>query len=142
MALVSITRLRLRAWRFLPGFALLARRSIAQTRHAEGFVAGALLRDRDLAFWTLTVWERQEDMRRFMASGAHLKAMPRLLDWCDEASVVHWNQPGAAAPDWQEADRRMRAEGRPSKVRRPTAAHAGLSYRAPRLSGATRIRRA
>ena len=141
MALVSITRLRLRAWRFLPGFAWLARGSIAQTRQARGFVTGALLRDRDLTFWTLTVWERQEDMRRFMSSGAHLKAMPRLLDWCDEASVVHWTQPDAAAPDWREADRRMRAEGRPSKVRRPTAAHAGLEYRAPRLSGAVPIRR-
>jgi hypothetical protein len=31
-------------------------------------------------------------MRAFMLSGAHQRAMPKLFNWCDEASVVHWNQ--------------------------------------------------
>ena len=40
-----------------------------------------------------------------------------------DASVVRWSQQSAELPDWQEAHRRMQAEGRPSKVRFPSAAH-------------------
>jgi len=53
--------------------------------------------------------------------------MPKLLDWCDEASVDHWTQDIPVAPDWLEADRRMRTEGRPSKVRNPSPSHRDLS---------------
>jgi hypothetical protein len=35
-----------------------------------------------------------------------LEAMPRLADWADEASVVHWYQDHPARPDWTEAGRR------------------------------------
>jgi hypothetical protein len=58
--------------------------------------------------------------------------MPYLLDWCDEASVAHWEQADETLPSWTEADRRMRQSGRASKVRHPSAEHASLSYRAPR----------
>jgi quinol monooxygenase YgiN len=140
MTLVSVTRLRIRSLRFMPGFALYALRSLSQSRRAPGFHDGSLLRDRKLTFWTMTVWRDQHAMRAYMASGAHLKAMPKLQAWCDEASVVHWTQDGAATPEWAEADRRMRMEGRASKVRRPSAVHASLGFAAPRLSGAVPIR--
>ncbi len=32
-------------------------------------------------------------MRQFMISGAHKTAMTFLLEWCDEASVAHWDRP-------------------------------------------------
>jgi hypothetical protein len=73
-------------------------------------------------------------MRAFMTSGAHKKAMPHLLHWCDEASVAHWTQPNATLPSWTEADRRMREDGRPSKVRNPSPQHATLNYPAPRTT--------
>ena len=72
----------------------------------------------------MTAWDNQESMRRFMTSGSHKDAMPQLLDWCDEAAVVHWEQPEAALPSWTEADQRMRLSGRASKVRKPSAQHA------------------
>jgi hypothetical protein len=132
---VSVTRLRLRSLRFLPGFAVHATRSNAQVRRASGFVAGSLLPDRRLAFWTLTVWDAEASMRAYMVSGAHRAAMPKLLLWCDEASVVHWTTPAPPAlPTWAEAARRMRAEGRPSKLRRPSPRHAAMAYDEPRLS--------
>ncbi len=136
MVFVSITRLRIRSWRFMPGFAIAAMRTRAQVSRAEGFLAGSLLPDRERTFWTMTLWQDQAAMRAYMASGAHLKAMPKLMTWCDEASIVHWEQDDAMVPDWTEADRRMRAEGRPSKVSQPSSRHRDLSYAAPRTTGA------
>jgi hypothetical protein len=91
---------------------------------------GALLPDARWTFWTLTLWDSAEAMRAYMTGGAHRKAMPKLAGWCDEASVVHWDQTDPALPAWPEAERRMRHEGRPSKVRYPSAAHASLDFAA------------
>src|SRR3712207_7769762 len=46
--------------------------------------------DRKRTFWTMTVWESEKDMRAYLMSGAHKKAMPKLASWCSEASVAHW----------------------------------------------------
>lgn len=139
---VSVTRLRIRSVRFLPFFAIYAIRSQRQVSRSAGFLDGALLADGWRTFWTVTLWDSQESMRGYMTSGAHRSAMPHLLDWCDEASVVHWEQQGHALPAWAEADRRMRNEGRPSKVRHPSTTHADLSYSPPRTAVGNRIRRA
>ena len=140
MTFISVTRLRIRAIRFLPGFALLAMRTGDQVRRAPGFAGGAILSDRGWTFWTMTAWDDEVSMRRYIAVGSHRVAMPRLIDWCDEASVVHWTQPDAALPTWVEADRRMRAEGRTSRVRHPSPHHAALAYRAPRLAAGAPLR--
>ncbi len=138
---MSLTRLRVRSVRFMPGFAVHAVRTTGQVRKAEGFLEGALLADRSWTFWTLTTWARQEDMRAYMVSGAHQAAMPKLMHWCDEASVAHWEQEDAGLISWEEADRRMRAIGRVSKVLHPSEGHAGLRYREPRVTRGGAIRR-
>ena len=134
MTFISLTRLRLRSVRFLPFFAIHTLRSLRQIRRSPGFQSGAVLPDRRWTFWTLTAWDSHESMRQYLLSGAHKAAMPHLQQWCDEASVAHWTQPEATLPSWSEADRRMRSEGRPSKVRTPSAHHADLTYRVPRTS--------
>jgi hypothetical protein len=134
MQFVSLTRLRIRSFRFMPQFVLYTLRSLRQVRHSPGFVDGSLLADRSFAFWTLTAWDSEESMRRYMISGAHKQAMPKLLNWCDEASVAHWEQDDAALPTWIEADRRMRAAGRVSKVKHPSPQQAGMNYREPRTT--------
>jgi hypothetical protein len=141
MTFISLTRLRLRSFRFLPFFAFHTLRALKQVRSASGFQTGALLPDRSLTFWTLTAWDSQESMRQYMISGGHKTAMPHLLDWCDEASVTHWTQPEPDLPLWTEADRRMRESGRPSKVRNPSPRHATLSYDSPRTTGGAKIER-
>ena len=141
MTFVSITRLRIRSWRFMPAFAVETVRTLAQVKRADGFVGGSLLPDRRLTFWTMTLWRDAAAMRAYLVSGAHLRAMPKLLRWCDEASVVHWTQGDDVAPDWPEAERRMRAEGRPSKLHHPAPHHADLSFARPRTSGAVAIDR-
>jgi Domain of unknown function (DUF3291) len=140
MPFISITRLRVRSIRFLPFFMLYTFRSLRQVKSAAGFQNGGLLADRSWTFWTMTAWDNQESMRRYMTAGSHKEAMPRLLDWCDEASVVHWDQTQAVLPSWTEADQRMRVNGRVSKVRHPSPQHATLSYRAPRVTRGGPIR--
>jgi hypothetical protein len=142
MTFVSLTRLRIRSVRFMPLFAIHAFRSRRQVSRAPGFQSGALLADRSRTFWTMTAWDSEASMRAYMTTGAHKKAMPHLLHWCDEASVAHWTQPDASLPSWTEADTRMREGGRASKVRHPSPQHASLSYRAPRTVGGAPIRRA
>ena len=140
MPFISVTRLRLRSVRFLPPFLLYFLRIRRQVRSAPGFRGGSILADRACTFWTLTSWDRQEHMRAFMTAAPHLPAMSRLIDWCDEAAVVHWDQPGEALPSWEEADRRLRENGRPSKVRHPSPLHASLDFRPPRVVASQALR--
>ena len=141
MIFVSLTRLRVRSFRFVPLFVLHTLRSLRQVRKAAGFQHGALLADRGWTFWTMTAWDTPESMRQFMTTGSHKRAMPHLLHWCDEASVVHWNQPETTLPSWTEADKRMRETGRISKVLHPSPQHATLAYRTPRTTAGGEIRR-
>jgi hypothetical protein len=142
MPFISLTRLRIRSIRFLPLFAPHTLRSIAQIRNAPGFQRGALLNDRKWTFWTMTAWDSPESMRAYMISGAHKQAMPKLLHWCDEASVAHWQEDEAELPAWTEADQRMRTQGRISKVLHPSPNHATLTYDDPRTTRGGPIRRA
>ena len=132
---VSLTRLRIRSWRFLPAFALHAIQTRSQCSRAAGFLRGALLPDRKFTFWTLTVWNNQASMREYMVSGDHKVAMPKLMNWCDQASVAHWTSMSSEVPQWTEADHRMRTEGRPSKILYPAPGHQDLTFATPRTTG-------
>jgi hypothetical protein len=127
--------------RFLPRFAWYTFHSLRQVKKAPGFRAGMLLTDRKWTFWTMTIWDSQETMRKFMTSDAHKKAMPHLLNWCDEASVAHWEQEDDSLASWTLADQRMRDSGRASKVHNPSPQHATLTYGKPRTTASSPIRR-
>lgn len=75
-------------------------------------------------YWTLTMWRDIAAMRAFMGSGAHRTAMPRLMHWCDEASVAYWDTDAATLPSWSDAKTRLAREGRLSKIAHPSPAHA------------------
>ena len=128
MVLVSVTRARVRSLLSAPSFAIAAYASLRQARQATGFVGGSVCPDRRLTFWTMTVWESEEAMHAYRLSGPHHAAMPKFAAWCDEASVVHWRQPGRSTPSWSEAADRMRSHGRPSNVRRPSPDHQDMTY--------------
>lgn len=131
MPVVSITRLRVRAWRYFPQFLFYARRSARQARHAQGNLSVSLLRDTNHTFWTRSVWTSESIMKAFMLAGPHRQAMRGLLEWCDEAALVHWEQEPDREPDWQQAHQRLQAEGRRSKVNHPSAAHERFQIRPP-----------
>jgi hypothetical protein len=80
----------------------------------------------------MTMWEGDSAMEAFRVHGAHRDAMPKLLDWCDEAAVAHWTQDSRDLPSWQEAHERIIKEGRPSKVRHPSPAHLAHKFPPPR----------
>lgn len=134
MPFVAVTRLRIRAFRFLPAFYLDAARSGRQARRAPGNLAVDILRDAHRTFWTQTLWTDEQAARSYTTSRPHRDAMPRLARWCDEASVVHWHQDGTGRPGWAEAGRRMQQDGRPSRVTEPTDAHRRHEIAAPRIS--------
>jgi hypothetical protein len=131
MPLVSITRLRVRSWRFLPLFFIQALRSGRQAAKADGNLAARLLRERRNTFWTMTGWSSEAAMKTFMHAGVHGPAMRKLREWCDEASVVHWMQESNELPSWVEAHRRMQQEGRRSKVNHPSPAHTAYEIPLP-----------
>jgi Antibiotic biosynthesis monooxygenase len=111
MALISVTRLRVRS---------------------PGFLGGRLLVNARNVFWTMTAWEDQAAMNAYRTGGAHRRAMPRLLNWCDEAAVVHWTQEESSEiPFWQEAHQRMAEEGKLSKVNHSSPAQASGHIPAP-----------
>lgn len=128
MTVVSVTRFRVRKLRYLPLFMFHASRAISQARKAEGYVAGAVGRDADFAFWTMTVWQCEKSMVDYVASGAHRNAMPHLRDWGIEASALRWTQEGSVLPAWSEAEHRMRTQGRASNLRHPGPKHLELNY--------------
>jgi len=133
MPVVSITRLRVRSWRFLLPFIAHAVRVSRQARRSEGNRAVSLLRETGNTFWTRTVWTTESAMKAFVLAGAHRQVMRKLLEWCDEAALVHWEQETDQAPDWREAHRRLQAEGRRSKVNHPSTAHVEFQIRPPAL---------
>jgi quinol monooxygenase YgiN len=134
MPFVSITRLRVRRWRYLPQFLVQSIRAARQAKRAAGSLAVSILRDADRAFWTRTVWSDEAAMRSFMQSGVHRRVMARLPEWCNEAAVVHWVQDDKEPPSWAEAHRRLELEGRRSRVNHPTAAQRRFEIREPRTS--------
>jgi len=140
MAFVSSTRLRVRSWRYLFGFTVHSLRSSLQARRVDGCYAVLLLREDRNTFWTCTVWRDDKAMRTFMTAGAHMRAMPKLLEWCDEASVVHWLQENIEAPSWDEIHRRMQVDGRRSKVNHPSEAHLAYQLPPPRVKRTSQLR--
>jgi hypothetical protein len=121
MPFVSVTRLHLASRWFFPQFLFYSFTSAKQARRSPGFVTGWLSQDAEFGFWTSTVWDSLESMRAFRNSGMHMKVMPKLLRWCDEASFVHWEQPDASAPDMETAFDRLSRDGQLSKVHQPSA---------------------
>ena len=132
MAIISVTRLRVRSWTFLAPFLIQSLRIGRQAKNAPGNLAVQLLADRHKTFWTCTCWESETAMRAFMLATPHGPAMRKLLEWCDEAALVHWSQPGLEIPAWTEAHQRMQRDGRTSKVNHPSEDHRRFVITPPR----------
>jgi hypothetical protein len=110
---------------------LMAFRSARQARDAEGSLRVKVLSERKRTFWTATSWDSEAAMKRFMMAAPHGPTMRKLLDWCDEAALVHWSQEGMELPAWTEAHARLTREGRTSKVLCPSPEQMTFTVAAP-----------
>jgi len=131
--LASVTRLRVRSVRYIPAFLWMTFLSQRQVARAPGFLGGRLLLDAGRTFWTLTAWDSEHAMKVFRGAGPHAKVMPRLVEWCDEASYAHWSPTGTSVPSWPEAYEHLVAEARLSRVAHPSPTHATRQFAKPRL---------
>ncbi len=130
MKFISVTRLRLRSWRYLLAFFKHAAASTQQAIAAEGNLSTQTRQQRFRVFWTITIWDSETAMRHFMRSGAHREAMPKLVEWCDEASTVHWWQETTELPSWEDIQQRMMTNGRIYPLKYPSHNHtAGVIQR-------------
>lgn len=107
MPIVSITRLRVRSWFYMPAFVIQAVRTSKQATAAEGNLAVTVLRERGNIFWTATSGSSASAVKTYMLAAPHGPVMKRLMMWCDEAAVVRWEQDSAELPAWDEAYRRL-----------------------------------
>ena len=120
MALISVTRLRLRSARFLLAFVWYAIGSALQARGSSGNLGLCLRKTQGLTFWTLTAWQNVGTMGAFRAGFPHRKAMTKLIYWCDEAAFAHWEQDSRQLPSWDYASEQLRKVGHLSKVMYPS----------------------
>ena len=134
MPLVAVTRLHIRSEEFLPPFFEAAFASGAEAEQADGNLsADAAVESDGLTFWTRTVWVDRNAMHAFMRLPAHRAAMPTLRVWCDEASVVDWEQDDTSLPSWRDAHERMQRDGRTSRVDHPSPAQEAFTIPPPDL---------
>jgi len=131
MPFVSVTRLRVRSWLLLPAFIFTSLRIGRQAARSQGNLRARLLQDGTKIFWTCTSWESEAAMRAFMLAPPHGPTMRKILEWCDEAALVHWPQDSAELPSWSDAHTRLQRDGRRSKVNHPSAAHIKFEIAAP-----------
>jgi hypothetical protein len=139
MPFISITRLRVRSWRYLPSFFVQAVRSARQAKAAAGNLGVSVLREDGNIFWTRTLWDSEAAMKIYILAGVHRKVMHSLLEWCDEAAIAHWTQESSQPPSWQEAHAAILKIGRPSKVNHPSEAQRQYQIPTPKVKPANEL---
>lgn len=123
MAVISVTRLRLRSLDYLPDFIEYADLAYNQAKQAPGNIHTITRSQTETAYWTLTAWDNEASMKTYMMADAHREAMPKLVEWSDEASFVHWNQDSSELPSWDIAEQRMTEHGKFGPLKYPSEAH-------------------
>lgn len=131
MYFISVTRLRVRSFIFLPKFFYENEASIRAIKKIESFLSGKELVDKNLTFWTVTLWKSDQAMKVFRNNNPHKRVMRKLPDWCDEASYAHWIQDEPVIPGWDIIYQKLLTEGKTTKVKFPSAQQAAMDYPSP-----------
>ena len=131
MAIIAVTRLHVRSIRFLPRLYWDASKIKRSLGESPGFLGGKLLVDRRHTYWTMTAWKDLNSMQAFRNNDVHGAIAPKVYQWCDEASVVHWETESGQLPGWEEGHRRMTESGKRTPLRFQSADHKAGRFRKP-----------
>lgn len=107
--IIVVTSLRLRKlWHYFK-MTYLAMHIMRQLKAQKGFVS---MRNTGFGYmhYTLSVWESEEEMKRFARSGAHQEAMKRSRTISTEIGTYSYQSD--QAPDWKEAKRLLFENGK------------------------------
>lgn len=121
-AYVSVTRLKLRRWYLLPIFLCVNFFVIRKFRRSPGLIQGKVMVDYHLAFWTLSLWQQEADMRHFRNVGPHLRAMAKTPEWASEAVSLSWTIGGNDFPPWNTVCEKLKTQGHYSTLKYPSEA--------------------
>ncbi len=119
--IISITRLRLNHFWYLPAFIKTSRACVMQAVANKNCVGGATFVGPGLTFWTATLWSDEKSMREYTKSGDHFKAYPLLAQWCSEAATG--NVEANSVPEKNEILNLLRANPTFAPLKRPAKTH-------------------
>jgi len=131
MAVIVVTRLRLKDPSFTDEFFVAATAVLEQATNSAGVLGADVLAEANHTWWTTTAWQDRASMVAYVGREPHLSTMARLEDWCDESTFVDWEQPSPDLPDWQTRFRRLVADGESASLTQPSAAHATRAFPPP-----------
>src|SRR5215472_18783962 len=123
MPVIVVTRLRLKDPAMFDEFFASAVAVVEQAQKSAGNLGADVLAEANNTYWTRTAWQGRDVMDAFVGTEPHLHTMSRIADWCDEATFVDWEQPGADLPGWQDSYGRLVADGQPASLTDATEAH-------------------
>ena len=131
MAVIVVTRLRLRDAALLDEFFTDAVAAIEQAQKAEGNLGADALADANNAWWSVSSWQDRRLMRAFVGNQPHRSITDRLDHYCDEATFVDWEQDSPDLPDWQTSHRHLVADGKPAELTHASAANQNRAFPPP-----------
>jgi hypothetical protein len=107
--LALLSYLPLNKWSAMPRFmkyTLQIRRQLADSDGLIGYSMDANLPSRK--FWTLSVWEDEESLMRFVGRNPHGQVMADLIPHMGRTKFVQWRVSGSGIPlNWAQARNRM-----------------------------------
>jgi hypothetical protein len=131
LAVIVVTRLRLRDPALLDEFFTAAVATLEQAKGSAGSLGADVLADAASTWWTVTSWQDRDVMQAFVRTEPHLGTMSRLDGWCDEATFVDWEQDGTDLPGWRVCWQRIVADGQVAELSHATPANASRDFPAP-----------
>ena len=98
------TFLPLKSWRYLIPFTILSRKVLKQIKNNEGIANYAVKANLSKKkFWTLSIWNDHESLKRFVPEEPHATAIKKFTEWAGEGSAfVEWTSPSKEI-NWSEA---------------------------------------
>ena len=131
MAIIVVTRLRLKDPALLDDFFTDALAALEQAQKSDGNLGVDALGDANNAWWTVTSWQERRPMQSYVRTEPHRSIQSHLGRYCDEATFVDWEQASPDLPDWQTNWRHLVADGQAAELTQPSAAHQTRDFPAP-----------